>query len=127
MHILNASYREQCLPTVWKMADVSPVPKRKSVYDPKKDLRPISLTPCAFKVVEDFLVEDYIKPAILKMIDLNQYGVIPKTSATIALISIQHHWYLGTDGNGATLRTILFDYRKLSISLTTFLLISYVT
>ena len=23
-----------------------------------------------------------------------------------------HHWYLGTDGNGSTVRTILFNYRK---------------
>ena len=112
MYMLNASYREQCLPTVWKMADVSPVPKTKFVHDPKKDLRPISLTPCASKVAEDLLVEDSVKPAILKVIDLNQYEVIPKSSTTIALISMLHHWYPETDGNGATVRTILFDYRK---------------
>ena len=28
------------------------------------------------------------------------------------LISMLHHWYLGTDGNGATVRTTLFDYHK---------------
>ena len=44
--ILNASYREQRLPTIWKMADVPPLPKKKPVLDLKKDLRPISLTPC---------------------------------------------------------------------------------
>ena len=75
MHILNASYLEQCLPTVWKMGGVSPVPKTKSVHDSKKRLRPISITPCASKVAEDFLVEDYVQPAILKVIDANQYGV----------------------------------------------------
>ena len=26
-------------------------------------------------------------------------------------INTLHHWYLGTDGNGSTVRTILFDYR----------------
>ena len=35
--ILNASYRQQRLPSVWKMADVSPVPKKKLVLDLKKD------------------------------------------------------------------------------------------
>ena len=64
-----------------------------------------------FKVAEDFLVEDYVKPAILKVIDLSQYGEIPK-STTIALISMLHHWHLRTDGSGATVRAILFDYRK---------------
>ena len=44
------------------------------VKDLKKDLRPISLTPSVSKVAEGFVVEDYVKPAILKVIDPNQYG-----------------------------------------------------
>ena len=112
MNIINTSYREQHLPACWKMADVSPLPKKKPVKDLKKDLRPISLTPCVSKVAEGFLVEDYVKPAILKVIDPNQYGTIPNSSTTIALINMLHHWFLGTDGNGSTIRTILFDYRK---------------
>ena len=43
MNIINTSYREQQLPACWKMADVSPLPKKKPVKDLKKDLRPISL------------------------------------------------------------------------------------
>ena len=78
----------------------------------KKDLRPISLTPCISKVAEDFVVRDYVKPAVLKVIDLNQYGAIPKSSTTLALLSMIHDWTLGTDGNGSTVRAILFDYRK---------------
>ena len=50
--ILNASYREQRLPTIWKMADVPPLPKKKPVLDLIKDLRPILLTPCVSKVAE---------------------------------------------------------------------------
>ena len=51
--ILNASYAEQRLPTIWKMADVTPLPKKKPVVDIQKELRPISLTPCISKVAED--------------------------------------------------------------------------
>ena len=58
--ILNASYREQRLPTIWKMADVPPLPKKKPVLGLKKDLRPISLTPCVSKVAEEFVVEDVV-------------------------------------------------------------------
>ena len=47
-----------------------------------------------------------------KVIDLNQYGAIPKSSTTLALLSMIHDWTLGTDGNGSTVRAILFDYRK---------------
>ena len=110
--ILNASYHEQRLPTIWKMANVPPLPKKKPVLDLKKDFRGISLTPCVSKVAEEFMVEDVVKPAVLDVIHGNQYGVIPKSSTTMALISMLHAWSLGTDGNGATVRTMLFDYRK---------------
>ena len=111
-HILNASYREQRLPAIWKMANVPPLPKEKPALDLKNDLRPISLTPCVSKVAEEFVVEDVVKPAVLDMIHGNQYGAIPKSSTTMALISMLYAWSLGTDGNGATVRTMSFDYRK---------------
>jgi hypothetical protein len=72
--ILNASYSEQCLPAAWKMADVSAIPKTKPAQNPKKDLRPILLTPSVSKVAEELLVEKYVKPAILKVLDINQCG-----------------------------------------------------
>ena len=113
MKIMSASYYEQQLPTIWKKANVSPLPKKKPVPVLEKDLRPISLTPCISKVAEEFIiVEDYVKPEILDIIDLSQYGAIPNSSTTMALISMLHHWFKNTDRNGATIRTILFDYRK---------------
>ena len=92
MEILNSSFREQRLPAIWKMAEVSPLPKKKPVKDLKKDLRPISLTPCIVKVAEGFIVERYIKPAVLEVIDNSQYGAIPKSSTTVALTSMLHQW-----------------------------------
>ena len=110
--ILNASYAEQRLPTIWKMADVTPLPKKKPVVDIKKELRPISLTPCISKVAEEFVVDGFVKPAVMSVLDHNQYGAIPNSSTTMALISMLHSWSLGTDGNGAIVRTLLLDYRK---------------
>ena len=112
VQILNASYLEQRLPTIWKMADVPPLPKKKPVLELKKDLRPVSLTPCVSKVAEEFVVEDFDKPAVLNVIAGSQYGAIPKSSNSMALISMMHAWVLGTDRNGATVRTMLSDYRK---------------
>ena len=57
--ILNASYKEQKLPSVWKLADLSPLPKVKQVLEPKKELPPISLTPACSKIADDFIVSDY--------------------------------------------------------------------
>ena len=57
-------------------------------------------------------MDDYLKPVVMSVIENSQYGAIPDSSTTMALIRMLHDWSLGTDGNGATVRTILFDYRK---------------
>ena len=110
--ILNTSYFENCLPSSWKEADVVPVPKQTPIKDVNKHLRPISLTPILSKIAEDYVVEEYVKPAVLKKIDSRQFGTIPNSCTTHALISMTHDWYAGTDGNGATARVVLFDFRK---------------
>ena len=110
--ILNSSYKEQKLPSVWKLADVSPLPKVKRVTHPQKELRPISLTCSLSKVAEEFIVADYIKPAVIKIIDPNQFGTIPDSSTVMALISMVQKWLRETDGTRSTVRVLLFDYRK---------------
>ena len=64
------------------------------------------------KIAECIVVHDYVKPAIMKVLDPNQFGAVPKSSTTISLISMIHDWTIATDGNGSTVRSILFDYRK---------------
>ena len=64
--------------------------KTKSVNDLKKDLRPNPLTPCLSKVAEDCVVSDFVKPAVLKVRDPNQYVAVPKSSTTQALIHMIH-------------------------------------
>jgi hypothetical protein len=108
--ILNASYRESCLPLSWKMADVSPLAKQKPVQDVSKDLRPISLTPILSKICEDFVVEKFIKPAVLEIVDPHQFGAVPESSTTHALISVVHYLTSVTDGNGCLARLALFDF-----------------
>ena len=84
MEILNLSFYEQSIPTARKMADVVPLQKKKRVNILEIDLRPISLTPCVSKVSDEFIVDDYAKPAVLEMIDKTQYGAIPHSSTTMA-------------------------------------------
>ncbi|PFX12666.1 putative RNA-directed DNA polymerase from transposon BS [Stylophora pistillata] len=110
--ILNSSYKEQKLPSVWKHADVTPLPKVKQVADPKKELRPISLTASLSKVAEDFLVSDYIRPVLERIADSNQFGTVSGSSTVLALLSMIHEWLQATDGNSASVCVFLFDYRK---------------
>ena len=87
----------------------------------EKDLRPISLTSCISKLAENIVVCDYVKPAV---IDNNQYGGIPKSSTATELIGVIHNWTHETDGNGATVRPLLFDFRKAFDSIDRSILIS---
>ncbi|KAK2551060.1 hypothetical protein P5673_028118 [Acropora cervicornis] len=71
--ILNASCPEQHLPTIYKIADVIPLPKDKPVLDIKKELRPIvSMMPCVSEVAE-FVAGGLVKPAVMSVLDDNQY------------------------------------------------------
>jgi hypothetical protein len=52
--IFNASIQEGNIPSLWKSANVSHVPKSSPALDIDSDFRPISLTPIVSKVLESF-------------------------------------------------------------------------
>ena len=95
------------------MADVSPLPKQKPVQDVSKHLRPISLVPILSKVVKEIVVEKFIKPAVLKIVNRRLFGTIPKSSTTNALISITIILpaLQMAMANGSLARLVLFDFR----------------
>ena len=88
--ILTCSFSEGRFPPSWKAADIVPIPKRKPVKDVNKNLCPIYLTPVLSKIAEEFVVEEYVRPALLKKIDSNQLGSIPGSPTTHALLSMVH-------------------------------------
>ena len=57
-------------------------------------------------------MSSHFGPAVLEVIDPDQFGAIPKSSTTQALTSMLHQWLETTDGTGAAVRVVLFDYRK---------------
>ena len=73
---MNYSYHEGRLPSSWKHAYVFPVPKQKPVREVNKHLRPISLTPIFSKMSEAYVVDTYVKPAVLERIDPQQFGAV---------------------------------------------------
>ena len=74
------------------------IPPQIPFEDIKKDLRPISLTPTLSKIAEHFVVQDHVKPAILRKLRSDQFGCIPGSSTTHALITMIHNWTKETDG-----------------------------
>ncbi len=100
------------MPNAWKQANIIPITKDKPIRDVNKNLRPISLTPALSKLAEDIVIEKYVSHAVLEVVNQDQFGGIPKSSATFALISIIHTCAQATDGTGASVRLLLFDYLK---------------
>jgi len=84
--IMNSPFVECRMPRIWKIVDVPPIPKSRTICDYNKDLRPILLTATLSKVAG--------------------------SSTTHALISMFHTWLGATDSTGATVRTALLDFRK---------------
>ena len=110
--ILNSSFHEQKVPFLWKMANVTPLPKDSIISDFNKDLRPISVTSTLSKIAESIIIERGLKSHILSFIDPCQFGFLPGSSTTLALISMILHWLRDTDATSSTVRAILLDYRK---------------
>jgi hypothetical protein len=67
----------------------------------KPGLRPISLTPTLSKIAESCIIEQEIRSTLLKTKDRNQFGFVPKSCTTFALISMLLRWLENTDGTGS--------------------------
>jgi hypothetical protein len=57
------------------------------MIDVNKDLRPISLTSSLCKIAEDASIKYDLKPALMDCQDCNQFGFIPGSNTTLALIA----------------------------------------
>ena len=75
--ILNSSFHEQKVPFLWKMANVTPLPKDSIISDFNKDLRPICLTSTLSKIAESIIIERGLESHILNLIDPCQFRVSP--------------------------------------------------
>ena len=109
--IFNASIQEAVVPSMWKKANVIPVPKKSVPKDISKDLRPISLTTTLSKICERF-VTDWLLKSIGAKIDTRQFGSVKNSSATHALLSLTHHLLSATDASSNAVRVFLLDFEK---------------
>ena len=101
--IFNASIQESVVPSMWKKADVIPVPKKSVPSDISKDLRPISLTSTSSKLCARF-VTDWLFESIRAKINIRPYGSLKNYSRTHALLSLVHYRLSTTDTSNRALR-----------------------
>lgn len=88
-------------------ANVALIPQLKPIHDIGKNVRPISIIAVLYKIAEDLNVKQFVKPAIVNAFDHGQFGAIPRSSTTNALISMIDSWFKATDGTGATVRIVI--------------------
>ncbi len=110
-NLWNASYRDGHVPALWKSADVCPLPKVKPPKRMDKDLRPISLTPVLCKGSEYF-VREWMMDIIKDFIDPHQFGSLPGSCTSYALIESLHQWLACLETPGKAIRVLLLDYKK---------------
>ena len=88
--IFNMSLSSGIVPNIWKDSHITPIPKVKQPTD-EADTRPISLTSCLSKVLEDFVVRWMISD-VRNNIDVQQFGSLKGPSTTYCLLDMLHCW-----------------------------------
>ena len=108
--IFNRSLSTGIVPSLWKASNISPIPKEKPPSS-ESDFRPISLTPCLAKVLEEFVAEWLIND-IKDKIDPKQFGCLKGTSTSLCLLDIFHNWLSSLDSPGQHVRICYLDFSK---------------
>lgn len=86
--LINESIKQSRVPTQWKCAAISPIPKVSKPVLPT-DYRPISITSVLSRLTERLLVKKYLNKAIQNREEFNdQYAFRPSGSTTAAIIAI---------------------------------------
>ena len=109
--IVNLSLNQQHVPLIWKLANVTPIPKESSLVDCSQ-LRPISLTNIIIRIVERIIFKQEISLQAKMLIDKDQHAYKEGTSTMTALITCQHHWLKWLDEDVDFVRIISFDLSK---------------
>ena len=108
--IFNVSLASGSVPKIWKDSDIIPIPKKQQPTC-EEETRPISLTSCLCKVLEDFVVSWMITD-IGDKIDPRQFGCLKGISTTYCLLDMIETWLSFLDGRGRHLRICFLDFAK---------------
>ena len=82
--LINRVIKERMFPDSWKIAIVTPVPKKGHSQLPA-DYRPVSLLPIILKIAERH-ISNLLKPLVEPHLPPDQFGFRPKRSTEDALL-----------------------------------------
>ncbi|XP_078603982.1 uncharacterized protein LOC144877809 [Branchiostoma floridae x Branchiostoma japonicum] len=104
-HLFNTSYAEGTVPSIWKSANVVPVPKSAGASQ-VEDFRPVSLLAVLAKLLERCVLRRLL-PSLTAVIK-DQYAYMKGSSTTIALVRMVQTWLSALDSRKPTLIRALF-------------------
>lgn len=110
-YIFNLSLITHKVPSFWRKANVSPIPKDNPVTSVNQ-LRPISVTDVIIRVFERLIYNKYIKPVSRKHIGCDQFAFKEGSNTTQALIKSQHKWNEWLDSGADCVRVFTIDFKK---------------
>ena len=109
--IMNNSFRSNCFPKVWKMAEVTPVLKSGNPEDPC-NLRPLSLLPMLSKVSERLAQRQFVDYITTnKKLSENQSGNRKCHSTETALLHVTDDFLMAIDKSEVSV-VVLLDMSK---------------
>ena len=89
--IVNCSLENHTVPDLWKLADITPLPKE-SNFKNCTQLRPISLTNVIMRVFERLVYRQELSQYVNNFIDFDQFAYRKGHNTTMALIKCQYAW-----------------------------------
>jgi hypothetical protein len=110
--IVNSSVQDAYVPSMWRSADVIPLPKVSLPQKIEKDLRPVSLTPSISKSCMEHFVYKWLWDCVKDHLHPDQFGGIKGSSTNYALIRMLHDWFNSTDKLSTLVDVVLIDYQK---------------
>ena len=109
-HLIALSFEESVVPSRWKAADVTPIPKKRNPSI--GDLRPVSILPTVSKIMEAYALAS-IKEKLVNLYGPSQFGFRPHCSTELA--HIRAHDFVTTnldDSNCIAVLILSFDMHK---------------
>ena len=109
--LFNRSLQEQFVPCLWKLANVTPIPKESPLTNCNQ-LRPISLTNIIIRLFEKLILKFEMFHVLKSLIGPDQFAYKENSNTTMALVKSQHYWLKWLDGNAEFVRVLSFDFSK---------------
>ena len=109
-HLICLSFETKCMPGLWKIANIVPLPKKKAPSI--KDIRPISLLPIFGKICEKVFLSS-VKKSLIALYGADQYGFRRQCSTTLAHMRLHDFITLKLESSSIlSVLLISFDMRK---------------